>query len=130
MPFTKPFCSKCPSIDIKSFDIVHDINVEEHIKEVYKRLKIEIDEYCSQLRTMNNNDKTNDIDFNQLYQQLLKHNLQENFIVFLSRLDGISLSKSTKMKIWIFSGYLIALRPELEHHQYNNILVSSIPSNQ
>jgi hypothetical protein len=122
--FTKQFCSKCSSNDTKSFAIVYDMNVEDYIKKIYTRLKIEIDEYRNQLRTMNDKDKTNDIGFNNLYQQLLKDNLNENFITFLLYLDGIRLSKSSNMKMWLFSGSIIELRPQLRNRRYNNVLFS------
>jgi hypothetical protein len=100
------------------------MNIEEYIKNIYIRLKIEIDQYRNQLRLMNDNDKTNDIGFNNLYQQLLKNNSNDNFITFVLHLDGITLAKSSKMKLWLFSGSIIELRPQLRTHRYNNVVFS------
>jgi hypothetical protein len=73
---------------------------------------------------MDDQDHTNDIGFNNLYQQLLKYNPDDNFITFLLHLDDIRLSKSTKMKMWLFSGSIVELRPPLRSHRYNNVLFS------
>ncbi|CAF4869588.1 unnamed protein product [Rotaria socialis] len=103
---------------------IYDMDVENLIKKIYKRLKIDIDEYRVQLHTMNDNHKTNDIGFNNIYQKLAAHNTNKSFITFLLHLDGISLSKSSKMKMWLFSGSIIELRPELRCRRYNMVLFS------
>ncbi|CAF4860361.1 unnamed protein product, partial [Rotaria sp. Silwood1] len=120
----KKICFKCSSNDSKTFAFIYDMNIEEYIRNIYIRLKIEIDQYRNQLRLMNDKDKTNDIGFNNLYQQLLRDNLNDNFITFLLHLDGINLSKSSNMKMWLFSGSIIELRPQLRKHRYNNVLFS------
>ncbi|CAF1241007.1 unnamed protein product [Rotaria sordida] len=120
----KKFCFKCSSNDSKTFAFIYDMNIEEYIRNIYIRLKIEIDQYRNQLRLMNDKNKTNDIGFNNLYQQLLKDNLNDNFITFLLHLDGIGLSKSTNLKMWLFSGSIIELRPQLRNNRYNNVLFS------
>ena len=83
-----------------------------------------IDEYREHLKTMNGRDGTNDIGFNKIYQQLLNHNLAENFITFVLHLDGISLCKSSKMKMWLSSGSIVELRPPLRNRRYNMVLFS------
>jgi hypothetical protein len=122
--FETKFCLKCSSNDLRRFAFVYDMNVEDSIKNIYKRLKREIDQYRDQLRLMDDQDHTNDIGFNNLYQQLLKYNPDDNFITFLLHLDDIRLSKSTKMKMWLFSGSIVELRPPLRSHRYNNVLFS------
>ncbi|CAF5026060.1 unnamed protein product, partial [Rotaria sp. Silwood1] len=118
----KKICFKCSSNDSKTFAFIYDMNIEEYIRNIYIRLKIEIDQYRNQLRLMNDKDKTNDIGFNNLYQQLLRDNLNDNFITFLLHLDGINLSKSSNMKMWLFSGSIIELRPQLRKNRYNNVV--------
>jgi hypothetical protein len=120
----KKFCVKCSSSDSKTFAFIYDMNIEEYIKNIYIRLKIEIDQYRNQLRLMDDNDKSNDIGFNHLYQQLLKKNSNDEFITFLLHLDGIGLAKSSKMKLWLFSGSIIELRPQLRNRRYNNVVFS------
>jgi len=55
----KKYCLKCSSNDSKTFAFIYDMNIEEYIKNINIRLKIEIDQYRNQLRLMNDNDKTN-----------------------------------------------------------------------
>ncbi|CAF2032844.1 unnamed protein product [Rotaria magnacalcarata] len=124
MLLSDKFCSKCSTSDSHCFAVVYDMDVENLIKKIYKRLKIDIDEYRVQLHTMNDNHKTNDIGFNNIYQKLAAHNTKNSFITFLLHLDGISLSKSSKMKMWLFSGSIIELRPELRCRRYNMVLFS------
>ncbi|CAF1345935.1 unnamed protein product [Adineta ricciae] len=120
----KMFCSKCSSTDAKNFAFVYDMNIEEYIKQVYVRFRVEIDEYRNQLYLHQDVERTNDIGFNHMYQQLLKNNENNEFITFLLHLHGISLSKSSNLKMWLFSGSIIELRPQLRSHRYNNIIFS------
>ncbi|CAF1314464.1 unnamed protein product [Adineta ricciae] len=120
----KMFCSKCLSTDARNFAFVYDMNIEEYIKKVYVRFRVEIDEYRNQLFLRQDMEKTNDIGFNHVYQQLLKNNENDEFITFLLHIDGISLSKSSNLKMWLFSGSIIELRPQLRSHRYNNIIFS------
>ncbi|CAF1204622.1 unnamed protein product [Adineta steineri] len=113
LSFENKFCSKCSPNDPKRFAFVYDMNIEESIKNIHIRLERDIKEYQNQLRLMDDQDLTNDIGFNNLYQQLLRDNSNDNFITFLLHLDDIRLSKSTKMKMWLFSGSIIELRPQL-----------------
>jgi hypothetical protein len=117
-------CQKCLCSDNKCFASVYVMNVEQLIKKIYVHLKTDIDEYRQHLKTMNDRDETNDIGFNKIYQQLLKINISENFITFLLYLDGISISKSSSLKMWIFSGSIIELRPHLRNRRYNMVLFS------
>ncbi|CAF1231843.1 unnamed protein product [Rotaria sordida] len=118
------FCAKCLCSDSKCFAIVYDMNVEQLIKKIYIRLKMDIDEYREHLRTMNDRDDMNDIVFNKIYQQLLRDNTNKNFITFLLHVDGISLSESSNLKMWLFSGSIIELRPQLRNRRYNMVLFS------
>jgi hypothetical protein len=115
------FCFKCSSNDAKTLAFIYDMNIEEYIRKVYIRLKIEIEQYRNQLRSMNDENQTNDIGFNSLYQQLLNDNLNDNFITFVLHTDGIRLSKSSNLKMWLFSGSIIELKPQLRNRRYNNI---------
>jgi len=118
------FCYACSTNDVKTFAFIYNMDIEKQIRSIYIRLKVEINQYQNQFRSMIDNDQTNDIGFNKLYQQLLKKNLNENFITFLLHLDGISLAKSSKIKMWLFSGSIIELKPQLRIRRYNNIMFS------
>jgi hypothetical protein len=117
-------CQKCLCSNSKCFASIYVMNVEQLIKNIYIHLKSDIDEYRRRLKTMDDRDKTNDIGFNKIYQQLLRINIGGNFITFLLYLDGISISKSSSLKMWIFSGSIIELRPHLRNRRYNMVLFS------
>ncbi|CAF4751404.1 unnamed protein product, partial [Rotaria socialis] len=124
MLLSDKFCSKCLTSDKHCFSVVYDMDVESSIKKNYNRLKIDIDEYRLQLNTMNDKYRTNDIGFNNIYQKLVADNTNKSFITFLLHLDGIAISKSSNMKMWLFSGSIIELRPELRCRRYNMVLFS------
>ena len=69
-------------------------------------------------------DKNKDIPFSSLYQQLLTMNDGENLISLLLHADGIGLTRSTKLKMWMFSGSLIELPPKLRNRHCNMVLIS------
>jgi hypothetical protein len=119
-------CQKCLCSDWKCFALIYDMNVEELIKKIYVRLKMDMDEYRNDLQTMNDRDETNDIGFNKIYQQLLKDTkcTNKSFITFLLHLDGISLTKSSNLKMWLLNGSIIELRPQLRNRRYNMVLFS------
>ena len=39
-------------------------------------------------------------------------------------LDGVGLTKSTKLKLWLFSGSIVELPPQLRYRRYNMPLIS------
>ncbi|CAF1368239.1 unnamed protein product [Rotaria sordida] len=84
-------CSKCLCSDHKCFGVVYDMNIEQLIKKIYIRLKMDINEYREHLRSMNDIHEMNDIGFNKIYQQLLKENMNKTFITFLLHLDGVTI---------------------------------------
>ncbi|CAF1345181.1 unnamed protein product [Adineta steineri] len=94
LSFENKFCSKCSPNDSRRFAFVYDMNIEESIKNIYIRLERDIKEYQNQLRLMDDQDLTNDIGFNNLYQQLLRDNSNDNFITFLLEFCNTSLNKS------------------------------------
>lgn len=70
-------------------------------------------------------DKSNDIPFNAAYQDMLNRiDNSRNFISLILHIDGISLCKSTKHTLWLFSGVIIELPPELRYRRENMILLS------
>ena len=70
-------------------------------------------------------DDSNDIPFNIAYRDMLKRiDLTRNFISLILHLDGISLCKSTKHTLWLLSGIIVELPPELRYRRENMILLS------
>ncbi|CAF4840063.1 unnamed protein product [Rotaria socialis] len=83
-----------------------------------------IDDYKEQINYNDDKEKAGDIPFRRLYQQLLKQNQKENLISLLLHLDEVGLTKSTKLKLWLFSGSIIELPSKLRYRRYNMIPMS------
>jgi hypothetical protein len=73
---------------------------------------------------MNDRDTTNDIGFNYTHQQLLKQNKNKKFLTLLLHVDGISVPKSSRLKMWLFSSSIIELPPQLRYRRYNMPIIS------
>ena len=67
---------------------------------------------------------TRDIPFARLYRDLLAKHGTENIISLILHLDGISLTSSTRLKMWLFSGAIVELPPKHRYQRYNMILMS------
>ena len=124
MSFSEKTCSKCSSYDNNCFALVYDMDIEQLIKTVYKRLLADIIEYREQLYSTDDSSGTNDVGFNNVYLELAKKNANKNFITFLLHVDGISLSNSSTEKMWILTGSILELRPSLRTHRYNMVVFS------
>ena len=48
----------------------------------------------------------------------------QNIISLILHLDGVSLTKSSKLKLWLFSGSFVEVPPKLRFRRYNMILLS------
>ena len=121
---TDVMCGNCSCHDVKSYGLIYDMNVEELIRKIYIRLQTDIEEYRSQLHSMNDQHETNDIGFNHAYQQLLKKNENKTFVTILLHVDGVSIAKSSKLKMWLLSGSIIEIRPQLRYRRYNMVVIS------
>lgn len=74
---------------------------------------------------LNQSDDSNDIPFNIAYRDMLTRiDLNRNFMSLILHLDGISLCKSTKHTLWLLSGVIVELPPELRYRRENMILLS------
>lgn len=76
------------------------------------------------MNDFNVKNETYDIPFASTYQDLLKQHGKRNFISLLFHLDGISLCKSTKLKMWMFSSSILELPPKLRYRCQNMPLIS------
>jgi hypothetical protein len=47
------------------------------------------------------------IPFGNLYKKLLKKHSTENIISFILHLDGVGLTRSTPLKMWLFSASVV-----------------------
>ena len=124
LKYGKNECSRCRSSDPKTIADIYDVDIYLVLETVIKRLSSKIEEYNCQIKQNNDLDQTNDIPFNALYQQLLKQNPDKNLISLLLHLDGVGLTKSTQLKMWLFSGSVIELPPHIRYRRYNMVLLS------
>ncbi|CAF3327366.1 unnamed protein product [Rotaria socialis] len=65
-----------------------------------------------------------DIPLGKAYQRLLRQYSNENLLTILLHVDGISVVKSTNLKLWICAASLIELPPSLRTRRSNMFLVS------
>ncbi|CAF1201896.1 unnamed protein product, partial [Didymodactylos carnosus] len=117
-------CSKCRSVDEKTIANVYDVNVEKVLTTTIQRLSSEIEENKQKINVCNDEQQTNDVVFEKLYQQLLKQNSTQNIISLLLHLDGVGLTKSTRSKMWLFSGSIIEVPSKHRYRRYNMVLMS------
>ncbi|CAF1546323.1 unnamed protein product, partial [Rotaria sordida] len=66
----------------------------------------------------------NDIMFNQVYKELQNNYCSSPFISLFLHLDGISLCKSSKLTLWLFSCSFIELPVHLRYHRFNMVILS------
>ncbi|CAF2038029.1 unnamed protein product [Rotaria magnacalcarata] len=117
-------CLLCQSLDKKTIANIYDLDIQRILKTILERLEKNIDDYKEQINDNDDKEKAGDIPFQRLYQQLLKQNQKENLISLLLHLDGVGLTKSTKLKLWLFSGSIIELPSKLRYRRYNMIPMS------
>ena len=117
-------CSRCSQSDETNIALIYDVKLSQVLSTTLKRLSMLIQAYKNQIN--GSDDKgTRDIPFGNLYQSLLKKYSNENIVSLILHLDGISLTKSTRLKMWLLSGCLVEIPPV---HRYNrsNMIVMSI----
>ncbi|CAF4164439.1 unnamed protein product [Rotaria magnacalcarata] len=103
---------------------IYDIDLENVLNNMLKRLSNDIEKYKERIKNNINDHETQDLPFGQLYRDLLEKYHLENIISILLHVDGISLTRSTRLKMWLFSGSLVELPPLLRYRRYNMLLLS------
>lgn len=84
-------------------------NFNEHKKNIYNNT---------------DHEKTKDIPFGTLYQNVLKKNGYQDLISLLLHVDGIGITSSTKLKMWMLSGSIVELPAKLRSRQCNMVIIS------
>ena len=102
----------------------YDANTMEIITRIITRLSTQIAQYKEKIVMKDEMNKNKDIPFSSLYQRLLTTDRSENLISLLLHADGISLTRSTKLKLWMLSGALIELPPKLRNRHCIMVLIS------
>jgi hypothetical protein len=117
-------CLKCHVTDEKMQANIYDIDIQTVLTGMLKRLSPSIEEYKEKILNGIDVDSKQDVPFGILYKQLLDQFGTENIISLILHLDGISLTKSTGLKMWLFSGAFVELPSILRYRRYNMILLS------
>jgi hypothetical protein len=117
-------CSRCQITDEKMKADIYDVDIHRVLKSMLKRLSFYIEEYKHKIINNIDEDGTKDIPFGRLYKKLLEKHCSENIISLILHLDGIGLTRSTNLKMWLFSGALVELPPILRYRRHNMILLS------
>ena len=105
-------CLSCPNFKKKHLIFIYGTHFITILTLIVTRLFKDIQDYKEQiLKFGDSNTDTNqayDIPFATTYQNLLRK-YRGNFFSLLFHGDGISLCKSTKLKMWLFSSFIIEL---------------------
>lgn len=65
-----------------------------------------------------------DIAFSEVYQSLIRKHDPQDLISLLLHADGVSVTRSTKLKMWLISGVIIEVPPHLRNRRWNMIPIS------
>jgi hypothetical protein len=103
---------------------VYDVDVRKVLTQMVKRLSPYIEEYKEKIKNNIDDNDTKDIPFGRLYRTLLEKHVGENIVSLILHLDGIGLTRSTRLKMWLFSGALVELPSILRYRRHNMVLLS------
>lgn len=118
-------CSYCASTSSEpNLAFIYDADLIHFVDALIKRLYHSIVEYKKKIKSEMDNPHQNDIPFGSLYRNILRRYPNSNLISALLHLDGISLSKSSKLKLWLFSFALVELPPTIRFARHNMPVVS------
>lgn len=102
----------------------YDANVEYIIQEIVGRLESEIEKYRIQITNGKGDDQTIDIVFGDVYQSLIRRCGSHDLITLLLHADGVSVANSSKLKMWLLSGVIVEIPPNLRSRRCNMIPIS------
>jgi phage FluMu protein Com len=117
-------CPRCQVSNEKTIATIYDVNVAKMLRGIVKRLSSVIEDYKKKIADGTDEHGKRDIPFARLYRDLLVKHGTENIISLILHLDGISLTSSTRLKMWLFSGALVELPPKHRYQRYNMVLLS------
>lgn len=115
-------CDVCPGDETKHVAHILNTNLTSLLTRVIERLSKTIDDYKKIIATGEYSHY--DIPFGKRYQQLLFESNEKNIITLMIHIDGISLVKSTKLKLWLCSASIIEIPSHIRTQRKNIILLS------
>ncbi|CAF2041220.1 unnamed protein product, partial [Rotaria magnacalcarata] len=116
-------CDDCSIADKTNIAYVLDTDVLSLLKTTASRLANEIQKYKDYFLHFSQNEAY-DIPFAKRYKNLVVQYPGENLLSLILHIDGISLVKSTKLKLWLCSASIVELPPNLRARRKNIILLS------
>jgi hypothetical protein len=119
-------CGKCSSPAEKHVADVFDVNQPLVFTRVLDRLLPEIE--ANHARNISNDascQDNNDIMFNDAYRKLRNDHASSPFVSLLLHIDGISLSKSSKLTLWLLSAALVEVPAHRRYHRFNMLVLSA-----
>ncbi|CAF3738937.1 unnamed protein product [Rotaria socialis] len=122
--YDNKFCPQRCSTDRSSIACIYDSNVELIIQKIIARQSSNFNEHKKNIYNNTDYEKTKDIPFGTLYQYVLKQNGYQDLISLLLHADGIGITSSTKLKMWMLSGSIVELPAKLRSRQCNMVIIS------
>lgn len=116
-------CDECLIAEYKHVAHILDTDISSLLTCVVSRLTEEIRQYKDYF-SHNNHQQPYDIPFAKQYQQLLMKYPERNLLSLILHIDGTSLVKSTKLKLWTCTASIVELPPSIRVRRQNMILVS------
>ena len=117
-------CFKCKSNDTTQFVDIYDIDCMTVFADMVQRHIVDIAKYREKILSQQNDEINSDIPFQKVYRSFLKTKIHQPFISIVIHLDGISLGKSNKLVLWLFSCSILELPPCLRNQRKNMIVLS------
>lgn len=117
------FCNECSKKEKKYVAHIFDTNIHALICNIVSKYWSDIDNY-KKLILNSDPQTTYDIPFGKAYHYLIKQYSNENLLSLLLHVDGISIVKSTNLKLWICDASLIELPPNFRTKRSNIFLIS------
>lgn len=102
----------------------YDANVSYIIQKIVHRLEFEIDEYRLKIINGQKDEHAIDIPFGDAYQRLIQKHDPKTLISLILHADGVSVTRSTKLKMWLLSGVIVEIPPHLRNHRRNMVPIS------
>ena len=115
-------CDVCRGVETKHVAHIFDTDLSSLLKTTIERLINKIEVYTKIIATGEH--VHYDIPFGKQYQQLLFESRGKNIISLIIHIDGISLVKSTKLKLWLCSASIIEVPAYIRTQRKNIILLS------
>ena len=117
-------CSNCDLESNENLVFIYDIDLSYYLFNIVKRLQKHILEYSAVIKLGVDAEETHDVPFGTLYQQLIRRYADQHLISAMLHRDGISITKSSKLKLWLLSFSIIELPPLLRFARHNMPIVS------